>query len=114
VILSDLFDEPETIIRGLHHLRFKRQDVMVLWILDPAELSFDDTAPLRIRDCETGDELSIDGQTAKRFFCAGLARHRLLLVSACRELGTDLEIISTAEPFERALVRVLDKRRRLW
>jgi uncharacterized protein (DUF58 family) len=114
VILSDLFDSPGTIIRGLRHLRFKRQDVIVLWILDPEELSFEKTSALRIRDCETRAELSIDGQTAGRFFRAGLERHRALILSACRELGIDLETVSTGEPFERALLRVMEKRKRLW
>jgi uncharacterized protein (DUF58 family) len=113
VVLSDLFDDPAAIVRGLRHLRFKRQDVMVLWLLDPFEISFSDTIPYKLRDYETGDEISLDGQTAARFFREGLAAHRAVLEQACKELSIDLETISTDEPFQKALLRIMEKRRRL-
>jgi uncharacterized protein (DUF58 family) len=113
VILSDLFDDPTNIIRGLRHLRFKRQDVMVLWVLDPLELTLSGNTPYRFRDYETGRELTLDGPTASRFFNQGLSAHRTLLEQACTELSIDLEIISTEEPFQKALFRIMEKRRRL-
>ncbi|MGA2508220.1 MAG: DUF58 domain-containing protein [Chitinispirillaceae bacterium] len=113
VVFSDLFDDPQHIIRGLRHLRFKRQDVMVLWILDPLELAFSGSVPYKFRDYETNEVLSIDGQSAARFFREGLDNHRNLLARACRELSVDLEIISTEEPFQKALTRIMEKRERL-
>ena len=113
VLVSDLFDDPEQIARGLRHLRYKRQDVIVLWVLDPQERAFLEHAPLRLRDLETGELLSIDGATATGFFRDGLAAHRLALERACRELSVDLDIITTDEPFQKALLRILEKRKRL-
>src|SRR3954470_11991396 len=40
VILSDLFDDVDTMLAGLKHLRHRRHDVIVLQILDPAEIDF--------------------------------------------------------------------------
>jgi uncharacterized protein (DUF58 family) len=40
IVLSDFFDEPENILAGLKHLRHKRQEVIVLHILDRAEVEF--------------------------------------------------------------------------
>src|SRR5208337_2120568 len=40
VVLSDLFDDVPDILAGLRHLRHKRHDVLVLQILDGAELDF--------------------------------------------------------------------------
>jgi uncharacterized protein (DUF58 family) len=107
IVLSDFFDDPPHIIRGLRHLRFKRQDVLLLWILDPLERSFKEGVSYRLRDYETARELSIDGQTASRFFRDGLAGHRNMLASACRELSIDFEVISTDEPFPKALMRIM-------
>jgi uncharacterized protein (DUF58 family) len=114
VLFSDLFDDPHEIIRGLHHLRFKRQDVMVLWILDPLEIASFEGVPYRLRDLETGAQLSIDGGIASRLLRDGMNRHRSTLEHACKELSVDLEIISTDEPFQKALLRILEKRRRLF
>jgi uncharacterized protein (DUF58 family) len=113
IICSDFFDDPQQIIRGLRHLRYKRQDVMALWILDPGELAFPGDTPYKLRDYETGREISLDGTSAARFFRQGLDRHRHLLTRACRELSIDSAIISTEEPFQKALFRIMEKRRRL-
>ena len=40
IVLSDFFDDPTDILNGLKHLRHKRQEVIVLHILDRAELEF--------------------------------------------------------------------------
>ena len=40
VILSDLFDDVESMLAGLKHLRHRRHDVIVLHVLDPAEIDF--------------------------------------------------------------------------
>ena len=113
IVLSDLFDDPQHIIRGLRHLRYKRQDVMVLWILDPLELAFSGGVSYKLRDYETREELSLDGRTAAGFFREGFGRHQNLIARACRELSIDCEILSTDEPFQKALVRIMEKRERL-
>lgn len=114
VIISDLFDDPQEIVRGLRHLRFKRQDVIVIWLLDPLEVHFDTHTSYRLHDLETGQVLALDGVTASQFFTRGLDEHRSILEHACKELHIDLECIATDEPFGRALLRVLEKRRRLY
>jgi uncharacterized protein (DUF58 family) len=113
VVFSDLFDDPQEIIRGLRHLRFKRQDVMVIWILDPLEIARFDGVPYRLRDLETGAGLSIDGDIASHLLREGIDGHRRLLERACKELSIDIETVSTDEPFQKALFRILEKRRRL-
>src|SRR6185436_14216613 len=40
VILSDLFDDVDAMLAGLKHFRHRRHDVIVLHVLDPAELDF--------------------------------------------------------------------------
>lgn len=114
ILFSDLFDDTERIIHGLRHLRFKQQDVIVLWILDPQELSFAGGPPLRMRDLETGLDLLIDGETAARFFSGGFRAHKDVIERACKELSVDLAIISTDEPFQKALFKILEKRKRMF
>src|SRR3954468_4792638 len=40
VILSDFFDDIDSIRQGLRHLRYKKHEIMVFQILDPAEIEF--------------------------------------------------------------------------
>jgi len=40
IILSDMFDDVPAMMTGLKHFRHRRHDVIVMHVLDPAELSF--------------------------------------------------------------------------
>lgn len=113
IVISDLFDEPEEIIRGLRHLRFKKQDIIVLRIADPMEQNFKYEASLKLHDLETGENLSLDPVTAAYFFNQGAASHYAVIKRACQELTIDCELILITEPFHKALLRVLEKRRRM-
>jgi uncharacterized protein (DUF58 family) len=114
VIISDLFDDPESIINGLRHLRFKRQDVILLWVADPLERDFRHDAPLRMRDLEQGDYLDLAPEVAAGHYQQGFAQHRGKIENACRELSISLEHILTTEPFQKALMRILRKREKLF
>jgi uncharacterized protein (DUF58 family) len=113
IVLSDLFDEPEDIIRGLRYLRFKKQDVILLRIVDPLELKFFHTATLKVRDLETGERLTLDPLIAERFFSEGVMGHHDRVNRACKDMRIDYEMISTDEFFHKALMRILGKRRRM-
>ena len=113
IIISDLFDEPREIIQGLRHLRFKKQDVIVLRIVDPFELNFRPASPVSVRDLETGERLLLDPVVAARFFSNGLRGHHDLIKRACQDMKIDCEMVLTDEFFHGALARVLGKRRRM-
>ncbi len=113
VIISDLFDDADSVIQGLHHLRFKKQDVVVVRILDPFEMSFSSDSPMKIRDIENGHELMLDGRTAAEAYLEGFRIHADHIERACRELAVDYITITTDLPFINALHRVFEKRRRM-
>ncbi len=113
IIISDFFDDPLLIEQGLKHLRFKKQDIILLQILDFAEKHFEQRGNLRIQDLETGQIINIDGATAARYFTKGIEEHCEILKKSCKELKIEFETISTDEPFQKALFRVLQKRRRM-
>lgn len=114
IILSDLFDNPDEIMRALQHLRFKHQDVILFCILDPFEINFDSSHSYQMQDLETGKKMMLDGKTASEFFNSGLQNHKSIIENSCKEMKIDLNIICTDEPFQKALFRVLEKRKRLF
>jgi uncharacterized protein (DUF58 family) len=114
VVISDFLDDPESIAMGLRHLRFKRQDILAIAVADPLELNFDGRSDYRLKDLETGREITIDSRTAAEYFNSGMAEHRSALRSICRELKVDFEEVSADEPFHKSLMRVIEKRGRLF
>ncbi len=113
IVISDMLDDPRAIIQGLRHLRFKRQEVIVIWILDPQEMRFQHDSPLRMIDLETNQELLLDAQTAENYHKEGFINHKRQISDACKELAVDFEIVTTDTPFHTAIFRILEKRRRL-
>jgi uncharacterized protein (DUF58 family) len=113
IVISDFLDDPAAIIRGLRHLRFKRQDVMIIKVYDPQEVNMTLHGPLAIRDLESGIEIHITGSVAADWHDKGFSSHQAILDDACRELGIDSSVVTTDEPFARALMRILEKRRQL-
>lgn len=111
VILSDLLTaEPGRLIRAVEHLAYRGQDVLVLQVLDPAELSVALPSGRLIREPESGREFQVDG------FGAARCREALkaLLETYRRRfhaLGVDYAAITTETPFDRALGAFLASRR---
>ena len=113
IIISDLLDDPDTIATALRHIRFKKQDVIVLHVLDPFECGFTTADTLDITDRETGQRLLVRGDVAAQYQREGMAAHCHALEHACRGLQISYERITTDMPFARALLSVIEKRKHL-
>ncbi len=114
IVISDLLDDTSEIIRGLRHLRFKRQDTIVLCVTDPMEQCFSGDSVRRMRDMETGREITLDPAVAGQFFQDGIGAHYSKISQSALDMGCDIEIIATTEPFQKALLRVMEKRKCLF
>jgi uncharacterized protein (DUF58 family) len=68
ILAGDLFDAPERLHAALRHLRHRRHEVLLLHVLDAAELDFpfDDSAVFE--DLETGKTLSAESAEIARAY----------------------------------------------
>src|SRR6185437_5626182 len=55
ILISDLLDDPDSVIRGLKHFVYRGSDVLVFQVLDPAELEFPFDRTTAFEDLESGD-----------------------------------------------------------
>ena len=112
VLISDLLDEPERIIDGLRHFRFRGSDVIVFHLLDPAELTFPFERATRFRDMELGDEvMAVPSVVRERYLeslNAAIERYRRELGSC----GIDYSLVDTSTPLDFALMSYLSTRGR--
>ena len=60
VIISDLLDDPKSILNGLKHFRHKNQEVILFHLLDRNELEFDFYIRTKFIDMESGAEITTD------------------------------------------------------
>lgn len=68
VVLSDFFDELDDILGGLKHLRHKRHEVIVMQVLDPAELDFPFQDATLFRGLEQEPELLTDPRSLRESY----------------------------------------------
>lgn len=112
VLISDLLDEPENVVRGLKLFRHRGTDVIVFQVLDPAELTFPFERAARFRDMETADEvLAVPGAVREQY----LQAISELVAYYRRELGgagIDHVLLDTSKPLDTALMSYLMTRRR--
>jgi uncharacterized protein (DUF58 family) len=112
VLISDLLDEPERVIRGLKHFQFRGNDVVVFHLLDPDELEFPFERATRFEDMETGDEVTAVPSVVRAHYLEAIGD---LINQYRHELGAsgiDYQLVTTAEPLEMALLAYLSTRAR--
>lgn len=113
VLMSDLFDDPEAVFKAVAHFRKKMHDVILLQILDPAELELSFERVAEFVDMETGEKLELDPELARGAYKAELQK----AIDQCREkcavMNVDYRLVSTAESFEDFIHHYLADRRRM-
>jgi uncharacterized protein (DUF58 family) len=74
VILSDLFDDADKLVAALKHFRHAQHEVIVLQVLDPAEVTFPFDDVTRIEDLETAREVTSDPRAFRNAYLEEFAR----------------------------------------
>jgi uncharacterized protein (DUF58 family) len=112
VLISDLLDEPERVLQGLKHFRYRGTEVIVFQILDPAELRFPFEQAARFRDVETAEEVLAVPAAVREDYLKAITdlveRYRREL----RLAGIDFTMLDTSVPLETGLMSYLFTRRR--
>ncbi|MFH1313254.1 MAG: DUF58 domain-containing protein [Candidatus Eisenbacteria bacterium] len=113
ILISDLLDDEERVIRGLKLFRHMKHEVIVFHVLDPYEVAFPFEQEVILRDMETGDEVPAVPweirQEYKDRVASWIDRYRSIL----RQSGIDYVPVKTSTTFDVALFSYLEKRQRL-
>lgn len=113
VIISDLYEDPERVVRAVARLRNRGNDLIVLHVLDPAELDlpFDDAA--NFEDMETGEAIPVVPSLLRQQYRTQMQEHTETLARMMREERIDYALFNTSQPLDHALFAYLADRQRL-
>jgi uncharacterized protein (DUF58 family) len=103
VLLSDLLAPVERFEASLAALSACGHEVVVFHVLDPAEVNFSFNNAALFEDVESGRELYIDPQAARKEYLRQFTAHNAGIQSACSKLGADYHRLTTDRPLELAL-----------
>ncbi|MGH7179700.1 MAG: DUF58 domain-containing protein, partial [Tepidisphaeraceae bacterium] len=91
VILSDFFDDIESIRAGLRHLRYKKHEVMVFQILDPAEIEFPFEDVTLFKGLEEMGELLTEPRALREGYLQQLGQFTEEMKKMCRGMRIDFQ-----------------------
>lgn len=110
VVVSDLVGNVEEILRGLRQLRSRRHDVIVLQVLDPAEVEFRFEDMTLFEGLEEHADLLADPKSLRASYLARLEEFRRRLRAGCLAERIDVVEMSTRTPLDVALTSYLAQR----
>ncbi|HTO93506.1 MAG TPA: DUF58 domain-containing protein [Bacteroidota bacterium] len=113
IVISDLLDDPAGVIGALKHFRHKKNEVIVMHVLDPLERTFAFGSDAVFRDVETAERITTLPWQIQASYRGAMARFLEAYKRECREHAIDYVMMDTATPFDVALTEYLARRERL-
>ncbi|MFA4986687.1 MAG: DUF58 domain-containing protein [Candidatus Brocadiia bacterium] len=113
VIISDLYDDPEAIMKGIHHFRHKRHEVLLFHLMDPAELEFPYEDMVELVDLETAEKMNVNPVAVREEYLKKIEGFIGRFKNECSKSDVQYLLFNTEIPFEIALANYLAKRAQL-
>jgi uncharacterized protein (DUF58 family) len=103
IVISDFYEDPESIVRNIAPLRFHGNEVILFHILDPQEIRPVMTGPAILVDLETEQKLEVIPDYTKTSYRAKIDTHIEQLRTRTRAAGMDYQLLVTSQPLDLAL-----------
>jgi uncharacterized protein (DUF58 family) len=113
VIISDFFDDLSSVKSALQHFRHKKHEVLVFQILDPREIDFKFGRDAIFKDIEIGDEMTTQPYQIQKAYAQTMKEFTNDIKKACRNADIDYNLISTSDPFDKAMREFIAKRNQM-
>jgi uncharacterized protein (DUF58 family) len=107
ILISDLLDEPEEVMRGLKQLRSKGNDILVFHLLDREELEFPFEEPTLFKDMEEDLKLLTDPKSIRPAYLKAMRSLIEGYQESCASYLIDYSLFDTSIGLDRALARYL-------
>ena len=113
ILISDLLDDPEKIVKGLKHFRHKQHELLIFHILDPSEVDFSFSKNAVFKDMESGEEINTQTWHIRNEYRKQVKKFISYYKKECRENRIDYVFMDTKNEFDQALFKYLIKRKKM-
>ena len=114
ILISDLLDKPENIMKGLKHFRHQNQEVIVFHIKDRKESEFDFNTRTKFFDMETGEEIVTEPWHIRSNYNELISKLESNYKSNCRENHIVYVPLFTDQSLDIGITEYLIKRSKLF
>ena len=113
VLISDFYEEPDSILEAIKPLKFLGNDLVVFHVLDPAEIDFGYDDASSFEDLETGEQIPVVPQSLVKEYRQMIQAHIAALTTKFSEHRIDYTVLNTALPLDHALFSYLSSREKM-
>ncbi|MCF7885242.1 MAG: DUF58 domain-containing protein [Candidatus Marinimicrobia bacterium] len=113
ILISDLFEKPENIIKALKHFRHYNHEIIVFNVLDKQEKNFEFNSQTKFIDMENKNMLETEPWHIQKDYKQLIQKHIDKLRSICRNNNIDYIDLTTDQDLSIALTEYLNKRAKL-
>jgi uncharacterized protein (DUF58 family) len=110
IILSDLFDNVDAMMKGIKHFRHRRHEVIVFHVLDPAEMDFPFEQATLFNGLEQLPNVLVEPRAIRKAYLRELNNFIMKIKKECRRHRIDYVPLRTDESLEVALSTYLASR----
>jgi uncharacterized protein (DUF58 family) len=103
IVISDFYEDPETIVRAVAPLRYRGNEVILFHILDPQEVHPVLRGSSLLVDLETGQRIEVVPEYASTSYRVKLDAHIEQLRTRARSAGMDYQLLATDQPLDETL-----------
>jgi len=103
ILISDLLQNPADTIRGIQHLHHNKHEVLVLHVLDAAEMALNFTGLVELRELETSARLPVESDELREAYAQEVQRYLDEIRRGCLGSLADYQLIDTRAPVEETL-----------
>jgi len=107
LILSDFYEDPETIVKTIEPLRFHGSEVVLFHVLDPKEIHPELKGPSILVDLETEQRLEVIPEYVKGEYRRKMDAHLEQMRDKTKAAGLDYHLLVTDKPLDAALSEYL-------
>ncbi|MCY4015833.1 MAG: DUF58 domain-containing protein [Gammaproteobacteria bacterium] len=112
VLITDLLDDEERVIRTLTNLRAMGHDVIVFQLMDHAELAFPFTEATEFVDMENSERFITSPAAIRKSYLEHVNAFLDFCRRKCQGSGVDYCLMDTAQPLDQALSAYMLRRAR--
>jgi uncharacterized protein (DUF58 family) len=112
MLFSDLMTDPDTVLKSLHHLRHRGNEVILFHILDEAEVHFPFQGVIEFEDVEEHDKLTVDARGIRSDYLGALGEFQEFYRRECAKANIDYVSMDTSISFDKALMEYLIQRQK--
>ncbi len=113
ILISDFFDDKDKMLKAIKEFKYNKNEVILFHLLDPTEINLDVGEESHFIDMENDAELITEPYQIRGEYRKSVQNFINEIKTECLNFGVEYSLITTDQPFDKALLNYFIKRSKL-